>query len=29
MSNKTDADREKRLLTARKLMIEVGKKRAG
>jgi len=29
MSDKTDADREKRLLTARKLMIEVGKKRAG
>jgi len=29
MSNATDADREKRLLTARKLMIEVGKKRAG
>ena len=27
MSDKTDADREKRLLTARKLMIEVGKKR--
>jgi len=29
MSDKTDTDREKRLLTARKLMIEVGKKRAG
>lgn len=29
MSNKTDADREKRLIAARKLMIEVGKKRAG
>ena len=29
MSEKTDADREKRLLTARRLMIEVGKKRAG
>jgi hypothetical protein len=29
MSDKTDSDREKRLLTARKLMIEVGKKRAG
>jgi hypothetical protein len=29
MSDKTDADREKRLLTARKLMIEVGKKRKG
>jgi len=29
MSDKTDGDREKRLLTARKLMIEVGKKRAG
>ena len=29
MSDKTDADREKRLLTARKLMIAVGKKRAG
>jgi len=29
MSDKTDADREKRLLTARKLMIEVGKKRRG
>jgi hypothetical protein len=27
MPDKTDADREKRLLTARKLMIEVGKKR--
>jgi len=27
MSDKTDVDREKRLLTARKLMIEVGKKR--
>jgi hypothetical protein len=27
MSDKTDADREKRLLMARKLMIEVGKKR--
>jgi len=29
MSDKTDADREKRLLAARKLMIEVGKKRRG
>ena len=29
MSDKTDADREKRLLTARKLMIAVGEKRAG
>lgn len=29
MSDKTDADREKRLLSARKLMLEVGKKRAG
>lgn len=29
MPNKTDADREKRLLAARKLMIEVGNKRAG
>ena len=29
MPDKTDADREKRLLTARKLMIEVGTKRAG
>jgi hypothetical protein len=29
MPDKTDADREKRLLTARKLMIEVGKKRKG
>ena len=29
MSDKTDADREKRLTAARKLMIEVGKKRAG
>jgi len=29
MPDKTDADREKRLLTARKLMLEVGKKRAG
>jgi len=29
MSDKTDADREKRLLTARKLMIAVGQKRAG
>jgi len=29
MSDKTDADREKRLLSARKLMIEVGKKRRG
>jgi hypothetical protein len=29
MPDKTDADREKRLLTARKLMIEVGKKRRG
>jgi len=29
MSDKTDADREKRLLTARKAMIEVGKKRRG
>lgn len=29
MPDKTDADREKRLTTARKLMIEVGKKRAG
>jgi len=27
MSDKTDAEREKRLLTARKLMLEVGKKR--
>jgi len=29
MSDKTDADREKRLTAARKLMIEVGRKRAG
>ena len=29
MSDKTDAEREKRLLTARKLMIAVGEKRAG
>lgn len=29
MDQDTDAQREKRLLTARKLMIEVGKKRAG
>ena len=29
MPDKTDADREKRLLTARRLMIEVGKKRRG
>jgi hypothetical protein len=29
MPDKTDADREKRLVSARKLMIEVGKKRAG
>jgi len=29
MPDKTDADREKRLLTARKLMIAVGEKRAG
>ena len=29
MPDGTDAEREKRLLTARKLMIEVGKKRAG
>ena len=29
MSDKTDSDREKRLLTARKLMIAVGEKRAG
>ena len=29
MPDKTDADREKRLLMARKLMLEVGKKRAG
>jgi len=29
MPDKTDADREKRLTSARKLMIEVGKKRAG
>jgi hypothetical protein len=29
MPNKTDADREKRLLQARKLMIELGKKRRG
>jgi hypothetical protein len=29
MSDKTDADREKRLLAARKLMLEVGKKRKG
>jgi len=29
MGNKTDAEREKRLLSARKLMIEVGKKRRG
>jgi len=29
MPDKTDADREKRLISARKLMIEVGKKRAG
>jgi len=29
MPDKTDADREKRLLTARKLMLEVGKKRRG
>jgi len=29
MPDKSDADREKRLLSARKLMIEVGKKRRG
>ena len=29
MPDKTDAQREKRLLTARKLMIQVGRKRAG
>jgi len=29
MSDKTDADREKRLLSARKLMIEAGKRRRG
>jgi len=29
MPDKTDADREKRLTSARKLMIEIGKKRAG
>jgi hypothetical protein len=29
MSDKTDADREKRLLTARKLMIALGTKRRG
>jgi len=29
MPDKTDADREKRLVNARKLMIDVGKKRAG
>jgi len=29
MSDATDTDREKRLLSARKLMIEVGKKRRG
>jgi len=29
MPDKTDADREKRLVQARKLMLEVGKKRAG
>jgi len=29
MPDKTDADREKRLLAARRLMIEVGKKRKG
>ena len=29
MPDKTDADREKRLLMARKLMLEIGKKRAG
>jgi len=29
MSDKTDGDREKRLTSARKLMIEVGKKRRG
>jgi len=29
MPDKTDADREKRLLSARKLMLEVGKKRRG
>jgi len=29
MPDGTDAEREKRLLTARKLMLEVGKKRAG
>jgi len=29
MSDKTDSDREKRLTSARKLMIELGKKRAG
>jgi hypothetical protein len=29
MPDKTDADREKRLISARKLMLEVGKKRAG
>lgn len=29
MPDKTDAEREKRLISARKLMLEVGKKRAG
>ncbi len=29
MSDKTEADREKRLLMARKLMLEIGKKRRG
>jgi hypothetical protein len=29
MPDKTDADREKRLIAARRLMIEVGKKRRG
>lgn len=29
MSDKTDSDREKRLISARKLMIEVGRKRRG
>ena len=29
MPDKTDADREKRLLAARKLMLELGRKRAG
>jgi hypothetical protein len=29
MPDDTDANREKRLISARKLMLEVGKKRAG